>query len=84
MTVEARHQSLLNVLSVATSIPSPFDIALSPSQILAIAGGFISGCDLGIPANPALSVTNTGTIQPGTQLTFQSSALNSSVDTSVR
>lgn len=49
LTVEARHQSLLNILNAATSIPASFDMALSPSQVLAIAGGFITGCDLGIP-----------------------------------
>lgn len=82
MTIEARHQSLLNILNSATSIPSAFDIALSPSQVLAIAGGFISGCDLGIPANPALKITNTGVPVPGTKLTFESTGIPSGVDTS--
>ncbi|KAG8998559.1 hypothetical protein FRB94_006769 [Tulasnella sp. JGI-2019a] len=77
LTVEARHQSLLNVLNAGTAIPSPFDMALSPSQILAIAGAFISGCDLGIPALPALAVTNTGAIAPGTSLTFSSTGIPS-------
>lgn len=82
LTVEARHQTVLNVLNQGTSIPSPFDIALSPSQILAIAGSFISGCDLGIPANPALKITNTGAAVPGTKLTFESAGIPSGVDTS--
>lgn len=49
MTVEARHQTILNVLtSGATAIPQAFDIPLTPPEVLAIAGGFISGCDTGI------------------------------------
>ncbi|KAF8171849.1 ferritin-like domain-containing protein [Pholiota molesta] len=61
LTVEARHQTILNVLSsTGTAIPSAFDIALSPSEVLSLAGPFFSGaCDLGVPANPALSLTNT-------------------------
>lgn len=47
-TVEARHQSVLNALNGANTIPNAFDIPLSASQVLAIAGGFISGCDIGI------------------------------------
>ncbi|KAG8904404.1 hypothetical protein FRB99_001826 [Tulasnella sp. 403] len=82
LSIEARHQSILNVLNTATSIPQAFDIALSPSQVLAIAGGFISGCDLGIPALPALTVTNTGSIGPGTSLTFSSDGIPSGVDPS--
>ncbi|TEB29521.1 hypothetical protein FA13DRAFT_1755562 [Coprinellus micaceus] len=77
LTVEARHQTVLNILSsTGTAVPSPFDFALTPSEILALAGGFFDGpCDLGIPANPALAVTNTGAIGPGTKLTFDSPAL---------
>ena len=42
---------MLNVLGGSGSaIPAAFDIPLSPSQVLAIAGGFIQpGCDLGVP-----------------------------------
>lgn len=82
LSIEARHQSLLNILNTATSIPSAFDMALSPSQILAIAGAFISDCDLGIPANPALKITNSGTPVVGTKLTFESAGIPSGVDTS--
>jgi rubrerythrin len=49
LTDEARHQTVLNMLNGGVAIPSAFDIPLAPSQVLAIAGGFISGCDLGIP-----------------------------------
>jgi hypothetical protein len=80
VTVESRHGTLLNMFEGATPISAPFDIALAPSEVLAIAGGFISGCDLGIPANPSLSVTNTGSVTSGTSLTFKSPALNSSTN----
>ncbi|GJJ07683.1 hypothetical protein Clacol_001888 [Clathrus columnatus] len=70
-TVEARHQTMLNLLSsTGSTIPVPFDVALSPSEVLAIAGGFISGCQLPIPANPALTITNSETPTIGSQLTF--------------
>lgn len=49
LPIEARHQTILNVLSGATAIPQAFDIPLLPQEVLAIAGSFISGCDLGIP-----------------------------------
>lgn len=50
LTTEARHQTMLNVLSGSgTAIPSPFDLALTPSEVLAVASPFISGCDLGVP-----------------------------------
>lgn len=75
LTDEARHQTVLNMLNGGVAIPTAFDVALAPSQVLAIAGGFISGCDLGIPANPVLKVTNTGAVAPGTSLTFDSPAL---------
>ena len=49
LTIEARHQTIHNLLAGGTSIPYAFDVALSPQQVLAIAGPFISGCDLGVP-----------------------------------
>jgi len=84
LTTEARHQTMLNVLSGSgTAIPSAFDLALTPEEVLAVASPFFnSTCDLGITANPTLSLTNTGSVGQGTALTFSSSALNSSVDTS--
>ncbi|RDX53050.1 hypothetical protein OH76DRAFT_65404 [Lentinus brumalis] len=83
LTVEARHQTILNVLNNGASIPQAFDIAFLPNEVLAIAGAFISGeCPVGIDANQPLTITNTGAAQPGTLLTFSSPALNGSVDTS--
>lgn len=84
LTVEARHQTILNILSgTGTAIPSAFDIPLTPSEVLALAGPFFDGpCDVGIPANPALSLTNTGTVSVGTQLSFSSPAITSANDTS--
>jgi len=77
LTVEARHQTMLNVLNGAgAAIPQAFDIPLSPSQVLAIAGGFIQpGCDLGVPADTPLKITNTGTVGVGTSLTFDMSSM---------
>jgi hypothetical protein len=70
LTVEARHQTLLNVLSGASSIPSAFDIALTPQEVLSIADGFVSGpCDLGLNATNPLTITNTNP-QPGDLLQF--------------
>lgn len=81
LTIEARHQSFLNIIAGATPIPQALDVALSPSDVLSIAGAFVSGCDpaaeIGLPAgNPPLAITNTGTIGIGTKLDFSSPALN--------
>lgn len=71
LTIEARHQSVLNTINGATSVPSAFDIALTPPQVLALAGSFISGCSFPeIQANTPLAITNDGVVQPGTRLTF--------------
>jgi len=80
LTIEARHQTILNVLNAGTAIPQAFDFALTPNEVLALAGPFISGCDLGVPANPSLAITNTGTVGIGTLLTFSSSAINGTTD----
>jgi hypothetical protein len=80
LTVESRHQTMLNILNGGAAIPSAFDLPLLPQEVLAIAGPFISGCDLGVPANPSLTITNTEAIEVGTQLTFSSSAISGSQD----
>ncbi|THV00560.1 hypothetical protein K435DRAFT_656988 [Dendrothele bispora CBS 962.96] len=82
LTVEARHQTVLNILSGSgTSIPAAFDIGLTPSEVLAVATPFFSGpCDLGVPANPTLQITSQGSVGPGTTLTFKSDAINGSTD----
>lgn len=80
LTVEARHQTILNVLNSGTAIPQAFDFAFTPSEVLAIASVFISGCDLGVPANQPLSVSNKGQVTTGTLLTFDSPALNGTTD----
>ncbi|QRW16176.1 cytochrome b2 (L-lactate ferricytochrome C oxidoreductase) protein [Rhizoctonia solani] len=69
LTDEARHQTVLNMLNGGVAIPAAFDVALAPSQVLAIAGGFISDATL------VSQVTNTGAVAPGTTLTFDSPAL---------
>jgi hypothetical protein len=66
-TVEARHQTILNVLSDGTAIPQAFDIPLAPPEVLAIASPFITGtCDLGV----------TGTFATVTKLNDQISDAN--------
>lgn len=74
LTIEARHQSFLNVINGASGIPQPFDIALTPPQVLALAGGFVQGCDvqgaLNVTANDPLTITNKDPVAPGTLLTF--------------
>ncbi|KAJ7122908.1 ferritin-like domain-containing protein [Mycena epipterygia] len=71
LTIEARHQTVLNILSgTGSAIPQAFDIPLTPQEVLSIAGGFVDGpCDLGITATNPLTVTNTGAVAPGTLLT---------------
>ncbi|KAH9983486.1 ferritin-like domain-containing protein [Russula compacta] len=82
LTVEARHQTILNIFNNGTAIPQAFDIPLSPPEVITIAGAFVSGCDLssifGTQANVPLSLNNTGVITTGTSLEFESPALNSS------
>lgn len=71
LTTEARHQTILNIMSGAGSpIPQPFDMALTPGEVLAVASPFISGCDLGVPPNKPLKITNDGVPTIGTLLTF--------------
>jgi len=86
LTIEARHQSFLNTLAGASPIPQAVDVALTPSDVISIAGAFITGCDpaaeIGLPAgNSPLAVTNSGVIGPGTKLEFSSPALNSTSQT---
>jgi len=76
LTVEARHSSILDVLSgTGQAIPQAFDIALTPPQVLAIASPFISGCNLGVTANPTLAVN--APLSQGSSIQFNSSALPS-------
>jgi len=72
LTVEARHQTLLNILAgTGSAIPQAFDIPFTPQEVLSIAGGFIQQpCDVGITPTNTLTVTNTDPIAVGTQLTF--------------
>ncbi|KAG6836625.1 hypothetical protein H0H93_005968 [Arthromyces matolae] len=80
LTVEARHQTILNVLSSSgTAIPAAYDIPFTPSEVLAVAAPFISGCTVPIPANTPLTVTNTGAPSIGTLLTFSASTINGTI-----
>lgn len=44
LTLEARHQSLLNVLNGGSFNPQSFDIQLTPQAVLSLVGGFLTGC----------------------------------------
>jgi len=80
LTIEARHQTVLNILSgTGSAVPAAFDIGLTPNEVLALASPFISGCDVGIPANTPLTVTNTGPVAPGTALTFKADSINGTI-----
>ncbi|BGP41886.1 hypothetical protein JCM10449v2_005880 [Rhodotorula kratochvilovae] len=77
VTLEARHQSLLNVLNGGSYNPQAFDLPLMPQGVLALAGGFLDGCDageLGLIANEALTIvdeaTQAGRFVPGSKLSF--------------
>jgi len=78
-TIESRHASILSVLNTGNAVPQAFDVALAPEQVLALAGGFVKGCDLGIPSNPPLTITSTGPAVAGAQLTFSSPGIDASV-----
>lgn len=70
LTVEARHQTLLNIMSGASSIPAAFDIPMTPQEVLSIAGGFIDGpCDLGLTPTNTLTVTNSNPLKEGDLVT---------------
>lgn len=59
LTLESRHQSLLNIFNGGSFAGQAFDIALTPQQVLALAGGFLKGCsaaDLGLTCTLSLPV----------------------------
>ena len=56
LTVEARHQTVLNILSGSgTAIPAAFDVPFTPNEVLAIASQFISGCSLGVSGSSCIN-----------------------------
>ncbi|KAI5481201.1 hypothetical protein MNV49_005636 [Pseudohyphozyma bogoriensis] len=79
LTLEARHQSLLNTFNAGSFTSQAFDIALSANQVLTLAGGFLNGCqasDLGLTAGNPLSIVDKQTqstrFQIDSQLQFTS------------
>ncbi|GAA5977706.1 hypothetical protein JCM10908_005065 [Rhodotorula pacifica] len=87
LTLEARHQSLLNVLNGGSYNPQSFDIQLTPQAVLSLVGGFLTGCkaqDLGLTANQPLSVRssdNTGVFRTGSQIVFEVIDINIQIET---
>jgi hypothetical protein len=78
LTVEARHQTILNLLIGGTAIPQAFDIPLGPEQVMALVSPIISGCTIPLPANPPLTIANGATattVVVGQSLDLQSDAL---------
>jgi len=73
LTIESRHQTLLNTLNGGSPIPQAFDQALTPQQILALAAPLISGCDLGIKPNLPVKIKNE--VAPGNKLEFDLSGI---------
>jgi len=78
LTVEARHQTLLNILSgQGSAIPSAFDIAFTPQEVLSIAGGFVDGpCDLGLTPTNTLTITNSGPLKQGDLVTVSATNIS--------
>lgn len=79
LTIEARHSALLNTFAGGGPVSQAFDIAMTPPQVLALAGGFLQGCqssDLGLTTNQPLSVmdakSKSTSFAVGSQLTLAS------------
>lgn len=62
VTVEARHQALIRVLSGAEAVPAAFDTALGPRAVFTLAAQFIRSCpegsNLNIQAFPSIALQN--------------------------
>jgi len=74
-TIESRHQSILNALGNGSAIPQSFDVPLLPQEALSLAGGFLSGCNPGVTAFPALSATTASPLAPGVKLELSASSI---------
>ncbi|KAA1466034.1 hypothetical protein DENSPDRAFT_830772 [Dentipellis sp. KUC8613] len=74
---ESRHEAMLSGADDGQT-ETAFDQPLLPSEVLAIVGPFISGCDIGITANPTLTVTNAVPVKAGSSLVFESDSLGGS------
>lgn len=72
VTVEARHQALIRVLSGVEAVPAAFDTALGPRAVFTLAAQFISSCpegsNLNIQAFPSISLLNPEQAQVGQNL----------------
>lgn len=62
VTVEARHSSLIRILSKVKAVPSAFDTPLGVKNVFTLAAGFITSCpdgsNLKITANPAVTMAS--------------------------
>lgn len=78
VTVEARHQALIRVLSGAQAVPAAFDSALGPRAVFTLAAQFIRSCpegsNLNIQAFPSISLQNPELAQVGQNLKLADAA----------
>ncbi|CAJ2508160.1 Uu.00g093460.m01.CDS01 [Anthostomella pinea] len=84
LTIEARHQSFIRVVSGAEASPSPFETPLGPKAIFSLAAPFITSCPGGsnliLTAFPTLTmvspapVAGVQTLAEGTMVQLQSDA----------
>jgi hypothetical protein len=77
LTVEARHQSLIRLLSGIAAAPGAFDTALGPKSVFSLAAPFIASCPEGsnliLTAFPTLSLSQPADVSAvaiGSMITF--------------
>ncbi|KAK3378549.1 ferritin-like domain-containing protein [Podospora didyma] len=63
LTIEARHQSTIRLISKAIAVPQAFDTPLSPKQVFSLAAPFIASCPEG--SNLILTAFPTLAMAPG-------------------
>ncbi|KAF1996833.1 hypothetical protein P154DRAFT_304403 [Amniculicola lignicola CBS 123094] len=72
VTVEARHQATIRLLSGAEPVPSAFDVALGPRAVFTLAAQFIKSCPQGSNLNiqpfSAIALQNPTAATTGQQL----------------
>lgn len=78
VTVEARHQALLRIISGVEAVPAAFDVALGPRAVFTLAAQFINSCpegsNLNIQPFPSISLLNPEQAQVGQNLQLTDAA----------
>jgi len=75
LTVESRHSAFVRGAGGKSPFPQPFDTPLDFDEVYSLAAPFITSCPstnaaLPVKAFPALAVTSTGSIKPGSTITI--------------